>query len=417
MLVVFVLAGGAAPALSAVVGNDGAITVPNPGNLLPLPAPSVGQPLFGHVRGRIPYFFNDNASDYMTPIMPAALGAAAGSYGLRQGVYWPSLEPTGQNDWNWSSTDALYTADIAAGQRPMWIILDTPRALLSPGDQKLCPAAAGRYCARLEPQDPGQAYELGYQLARRYPLAAAFEWRNESNLTYTQAMGATDFVEPPAYYAASLIEFARGVHAGESGHAGPRVLGGALANSWDDLPRYADAILAQGVGSYIDGLSVHLYDIIKRVSYNIVNLQQLSDVLNKYPEAKDMRLVNSEMGAPMADTGVGNYLFKDRAYGTGDPNDPSVSDRLLGSFRWFDEHAPWIPLASRVDAFSFYTLVPPNNYAASYGLFQYGGPFFEPTWAYCDMRRLMGGPGLPAIPFPFGDCQAPPDGAPSSLDY
>lgn len=403
-------------AASAVsINPDGSAVVSNPTGMTALPAPVAGQPLFPTVRGGVPFFLDDNASEIMTPYMAALVGQSAGAYGLRQMVYWPSVEPGTDNTWNWSSTDALYVADIAYGQRPIWTILDTPRSLLSSSDQQTCPAASGRYCARLEPADSNQAYQLGYELARRYPLVGAFEWRNESNLTRTQANGATDFVESPAYYARSLTAFANGVHAAEAARSGPRVLGGALANAWDDLQRYADAILAQGVGRAIDGLSLHLYDIQKTATYSVSSLKALAAVLAKYPGMSGMRLVNTEIGAPRAATGVGNYVFSDKAYGTSPTMSPSVSDRLLGTYKAYSARNSSIPLVKQIDGIGFFSLVPLTNYAASYGLFTFDGTSYSPTWAFCDIRRLIGGAGLQDIPSGFGVCKATPAAAPSSL--
>lgn len=374
-----------APAPTTPVNPDGSLIVNNPYDLQPLPPVAGGAPIYPRARGRVYFGVNDNSlwhvnlegqrSDLATPDQVGAIAAGVGASFVRLELTWPRIEPYNQtvDKWRWDSADSAYRGLIARGVRPLWVIIATPSFAVTAAEQNTCD---GVVCdAEPDPAHPEYAEQFGAELARRYPLAAGFEVRNEPNLpcdgTYQLA---------PGRLAATLKAFSRGAR---STRPDMRILGGALAGC-GGRPQYpadyAHQLIANyGVAPYISALSFHPYDQSSTMKYftPIVTALENQLVADGHPE---LRLVISEVGASTL-------------------NFPLAEDR---SQRYQDEF--WrTDQDSRIDGFvAFNTIETGNHYGwlakqDSVGKFQARRP-------YCDFRQIM----MVTQPLPYfvRDCQS-----------
>jgi hypothetical protein len=351
---------------------DGSLNVTaNPYGLEPLPQPVRGEPLYPEDHGHLYFGITDHAGDEgsVTVDQVAGMAEALGASFVRVGFYWPSAES--QRDYyTWSHFDSEYRTFIAHGLRPYWIIAFTPR-WASP----LGASCTDNYCDA-EPVSAAALADLkdfGHDLARRYPLAAGFEYRNEPNL---DARGrCTDdpsWHVAPDVYTRALLAFAAGAHDG-----GPavRVLGGDLSNcSWRDRPaRYLDAMLTEGAAAGVDGISWHPYDETSDFRSFREEMNAFAAVLRAH-HAEDMRVVASEIGDAAG-------------------SDAAISQRLRDQYTLIDSRDPSLELVENYDAFAGFTAVATNDKAMRpYGWVGRKDVFrrYPAKRVYCDFRALLG---------------------------
>jgi polysaccharide biosynthesis protein PslG len=220
-----------------------ALALPVPGAAAAAPAPWVGFNDISSVSGAVPF---DTA---------ARAAANAGADSTRMIIDWSWIEP--KNDvYAWGVVDGVYWADLARGMRPLIGITGAPRWAWDAG--ATCPA--GAIC----PYPPGRKHYGDYQqmirlLALRYPRAVAIEIGNEPNLSWAWAGG----LDPARY--TELVK--RGYAAVKSVSPAMPVIAGGLAPVLTDtttsdsigLRPFLEAMYANGVKGYMDGISVHPY--------------------------------------------------------------------------------------------------------------------------------------------------------------
>ena len=304
----------AAGAAAYTTNPDGSLVVST--NLEPLPPVLAGTPIYPTVnRGSRHYvafglnnnLLAENPPLVITPAQVAGIAKAAGASFVRLDMIWPNAEPT-ENNFQWTFTDDRYSALVAQDIRPMFVVNRTPNWAVGP-DKSSCSGTAygvpNLYCSR----EPDAAHLPGLttfaaELARRYPLAAGFEYRNEPNLapvaSPTAPAGTCASPDPggwyvdPTLYVTDLQAFSTGVW---STRADMRVWGGALSNCLDRDTTYAAAMLDAGAASWMTALSWHPYDYAPT---NINDYEaQLSDMYSTIGAHghPDLRLVAGEVGA------------------------------------------------------------------------------------------------------------------------
>jgi hypothetical protein len=357
------------------VNADGSLKVDsNPYNLAPLPVRAQGDPLYPREYDHLYFGLTDHAADEgsITFDEVAGLAEAEGASLVRLGLYWPSAESQ-RGRYTWSHFDMEYRTFIAHGLRPYWTIYFTPRWAAPAG--AYCSGASKNYCDG-EPVTREMLTELttfGHNLARRYPLAAGFEYRNEPNL---DARGkCTDdpsWEVAPEVYTRALLAFASGVH---DGNPAGRVLGGSLSNCgwWDRFTKYLDAMLSHGAADGVDGISWHPYDETSDFRWFRGGLNDFAAVLRAHG-ADAMRLVASEVG-----------------YGTG--SDAGESQRLRDEYMLLNTRDSSLDLVDNYDAFVGFAAVATDDKAMRpYGWVGRKDMFhkYPAKRVYCDFRDLLG---------------------------
>jgi hypothetical protein len=181
--------------------------------------------------------------------------AAIGAEYVRVDVGWSSLEPErrGQiSTWYRDKLDHLVTA---ANQRGLKLILtfwETPCWASSAPDslkQDCTGSWWDRGVQRYAPRDPGEYARALAMVVERYgSRVAAWEVWNEPNHP-DFLLGGNQLDDY-----AQLLKAA--YPAAKAADRGPRVLGGALADS--DF-EFTDALLRRGVGGHFDGWAIHPY--------------------------------------------------------------------------------------------------------------------------------------------------------------
>jgi hypothetical protein len=242
-----------APAVGPVAPPvDPPATPPAPVIDLPPPAGDVSPPvstppLFG---------FNDQSIGYSlaSPAQDAQLSQRGGAKIARITFDWRWAEAN-PGQWDLSRYDALYREMTTRGIRPVWVLLFAPHWAWDPSVN----------CDQWH-QDctypPAPSHDADWQnmvdlVVRRYPLSAAIEVWNEPNL-YAFWRPQPD----PARYAQLLEEAHTAVKA--AAPAMP-VLGGSVTNSPVDgawglsEASFLRGVFANGGGSSMDGVSLHLY--------------------------------------------------------------------------------------------------------------------------------------------------------------
>ena len=320
----------------------------NPYNLQELPVRTKeSDPLYPLVNGHVPMGFNDNVSDNSYALSTGtatALGRMASGVNaklMRVPLHWPNLEPY-DNGWSWSYTDTRYKAYIKEGIRPIFLIQGTPKWAVNgfeaPGNCQT------NYC-NIEPDSNhlNFLYDLGYQLARRYPLMAGLEYRNEPNIPHAGKPAIT-----AKRYGASIGTLYNGARAGR---ASTRVIGGGLAND-GKMHEYIPGMFASGAA--MDALSFHPYDM--NIPYT--HMKSTFDMLEwglASAGRQNIRLAATEMGAQTSPSFRGNMTWTDGETGYGE----SVFTRMVMQYTDLDRGrtngtAP-SPHANRIDAVLFFT--------------------------------------------------------------
>ncbi len=310
----------ASGAVSPSPTPDTGLAVPNPANLTILPPMVPGQPIYPRVNGRVYFGVNDNSlwrfnpttsqrADLATSSEVGQIAAGVGASMVRLDMSWPSVQPLA-NDWHWDSTDDMYRGLISQGIRPLWMINSTPRFAVAAGDVGTCTGdgwgVTNNYCeAEPDAAHPENLRTFGAEFARRYPLSAGFEYRNEPNLSPAPNFFCDgNYRRDPVKLATSLKDFVIGVH---SVHPELRVLGGALAGCDGNsaLTSYA-ATLLDTLGSlpaeagqsppFISALSIHPYDLSTDQHLFPQILQEVETTLATHGQP-GLRVVISELGA------------------------------------------------------------------------------------------------------------------------
>lgn len=394
------------PATTTVTSSGAALSLTaaeNPKGLTAFPARTPGGPLYPLVRGRLPYGLNDNETS-TTSVAGAATAsdvadeaAAVGASWGRVPLYWPVVEPS-NGRFDFSVYDGVYKSYIAAGIRPVFMVVSTPAWAVSFWDALT--NCGGNYCT-VQPQSSmlGAAYYLGQQLAIRYPLAAAFEWRNESNIPQGN-VGAV----PPAVYAQGVSAFGGGVHAGRPAM---RVWGGSIVPNVDSISWLANFFNAGGATN-IDALSFHPYpmncDYIgeENGEFGFVHQAVVTAGLTS------LRLVAGESGVPHSPTG-GSCGFTD---GPQPGGGESVFQRLKRYYDDIDRRSTSsppldaaFPGTDKLDGVVFYTAVDPAS-GPQWGwvLRPVGSAARKPRDVFCRWRTQVAGAGPFAGDSNIGAC-------------
>jgi hypothetical protein len=204
--------------------------------------------------GRLPIGFNDGAylAGQATASQSAALQRAAGSTIWRSVAQWQAMEPA-PGSYDFSSTDPVYCAALAAGIAPLFHITTTPAWAADPAfpcrPRCVSPPLAEHY---------DNLRRFAAALASRYPDSVAIEAWNEPNLHL--------FWErpDPARYVEVLREIDAGVETVDPNM--PVLLGGLSPVASDDpatgdiaLGRFLSDAYRAGAASYIDAVNVHVY--------------------------------------------------------------------------------------------------------------------------------------------------------------
>lgn len=178
--------------------------------------------------------------------------ARSGADLVRRRLSWTEIEPT-QGAFDWTAYDAIYDEVLAAGMRPLWLLVDAP-CWASPPDP-VCTAIQPARAPSVE-----HAADLGVFLAeaaRRYPESLGIEVGNEVN-DQRFWVGGLD----PNDYSALLGAAADAIHAADpempvvaSGLA-PFEQPGPGRLPWRD---YVRAMLNYGLAERIDAFAFHPY--------------------------------------------------------------------------------------------------------------------------------------------------------------
>jgi hypothetical protein len=354
------------------VESDGSLRVSaNPYDLKPLPLVERGEPLYPR-DGHLYFGMTDNAVDEgtATPDEVGGMVEALGGSVVRIGLYWPEIESR-RDTYNWSRYDNQYLTFIRHGVRPLWAVFQTPR-FAAPADAR-CFGQSGYVCDS-EPADTLDASEeleeFAHALARRYPLAAGFEYRNEPNLDKNKAC-TTDpswWIDPEVY-TANLVTFADSVH---SARPEMRVLGGALSSChyWDRTRRYLAAMLDDEAQEAVDGISVHFSGGVDGSLGP--EMKDYASVLARAGE-EDVRLVAGEVGYNGDDT--------------------AAATRLWSEYYSLNVQDPALAMSANYDMFVGFVVLEHNDKGTrSFGWVRRKDFLgrFQAKRAFCDFRQSLG---------------------------
>ncbi|MDX6656184.1 MAG: polysaccharide biosynthesis protein PslG [Solirubrobacteraceae bacterium] len=377
-----------APPPSSDLDPDGALHVAT--DMMPLPGPQPGRPLFDRVDGHLPLGLTERGYDgspngsgrAATAAQEAAFVRGIGGTMLRVPVLWGHAEPAaplaGVHTYGWERDD-LYRGLVTHGVRPILTLLGAPRWALnsSAGCEDVCeqPPVGAR-------MDDFAAFAAA--VARRYPLAAAIEIWNEPNNHHGSVQGPD-----PAAYTALL---AKAYDAIKAQRPQMRVLGGALGayGAGADQPTTASDVrlgdflgvmLDSGAGAHMDGLSLHPYpnSLVDNPANDFFRVfSVVTGVLDAHGAGAE-RLVASEFGVPTTDAlpGARSRVLQDRWHDLNDP-DPAA--------------AYPVPGRDRVDGVVFHTDISGIDYDR-YGWLSVvtNQTTFRPQQVWCDFARLLAG--------------------------
>lgn len=178
--------------------------------------------------------------------------ALSGAEIARRRLSWTEIEPT-QGALDWSRYDAIYDELLAAGIRPLWLLVDAPCWTRVPD-----PACAPNVPARAPSVD--HAADFGAflaEVARRYPESLGIEVGNEVNDERFWVGGLN-----PNDYAYLLKTAADAIHAANPEMpvvaSGLAPFEGPAPNRlpWQDFVR---AIINSGAAERIDAFAFHPY--------------------------------------------------------------------------------------------------------------------------------------------------------------
>lgn len=352
----------------------------NPFNLKPLPKRTdPAAPLYTRDDGHVRTGLTDGGAgeDTAGAERGAAVVRGMGGKFVRVLLHWPVVQPQ-STKFVWSRPDAVYKAYIKKGIRPVFQIHGTPKWAVGLLERFRCD---GNYCYA-EPEQYRAAQlvrTLAFELARRYPLLGAIEYRNEPSI----GNGPRPAI-PAARYAIGLNAVWQGVRSVDSGIP---VWGGAMATT----PGWGDYLRTVLTNAQVDAVSVHPYDW----SPDFHHLEQHFQVLDQVLAAvgrPTMRVVVSEVGAAMSAGHHGSVTF------------PDVSTERETSFernwRYFqalspgmDGPKPAAASASRVDALLYHTAVPDPQGGGDFGWTAYRavGTKLPPRQKWCLWRTVVAG--------------------------
>lgn len=221
-------------------------------SLLPLIAAALALMLLSSApaEARTPFFgFNEDWTHYGKRKLDRAVKKSrkAGADINRIPVSWAALEPA-EGLRNWAALDAAYAAMRKAGQRPLFVVFNSP-----------CWARQNPYleavaCNGPAPPDPyhdDRWAALFYDLAARYPRASAIQVWNEPNLPIFWGSDGGD----PERYVELLRLASAAIDAVQPGLA--TLIGSpSPAREWRS---YLREILGYGAKSYSDGIGLQTY--------------------------------------------------------------------------------------------------------------------------------------------------------------
>jgi hypothetical protein len=358
---------------SAPADASGALPVDT--QLLPLPAPVRGAPLFPRPGGHL-------ASGFNVWVGPGGLSTSErqqvqrgfGGTIARFPVNWPYTQARPGGPYDWRASDDLYRAYVAAGTRPILELVASPNwAVVDPTacDFYLSRGAQSQQECDIGPDNAhiGSFDAFAVAVARRYPLAAAIEIWNEPNWE-----GYWKGRDPYAY--ATLA--ASATAAIKASAPAMRVLVGALANARDDGPKwtamatFVSVLRDRGVLAAADGLSFHPYPGTLAEPGFIGAFDALAATL---PAGSDIRLVADEIGAPS-----GTFTAAQQR------------DILVKEYRELDGADPSLPWAGSVDALLFNTDIDPDHRFGFVDRTLLGT--LSPRPVFCAMASILGGSGM-----------------------
>jgi hypothetical protein len=219
---------------------------------------------------------DDSAGEGLeSPAFDAFLTSFSGANVVRTGLNWLTIEPT-KGTFHWGATDALYSAMIAKGIRPIWILQNAPSwtwssilnclTLVCPG---MAPATA----------HVGDGAALAAMAAQRYPQSAGIEVWNEPNIT--------EFWKPtpdPGVYTNLLKAVYAAVKKVDP--TMPVVLGGLAGSmqtngNWSQT-NFLSKVFAYGGGTSMNAVSLHYYLELNQPGGFAPYVQQLRDIRNQY---------------------------------------------------------------------------------------------------------------------------------------
>jgi hypothetical protein len=366
----------------------------NPYGLTELPAhTSASTPLYPLVRGRLPYGVQDGESDGHVASDPATTATVAHSVRLiggsiaRVGIYWPTIEPK-QGAFAWDSVDKIYRAYVKEGVRPLMTLGNTPK--WAANAIEALNKCSGNSCD-VEPDQNKVArlWTLGYELARRYPFAAGFEYRNEPNVYISGKWRI-----PANRYAKGIANFYAGA---VSGRASARVIGGALAFNVG-FETYIKQMF--DAGARMHALSFHPYQAGETYDRMASNFKWVDEALNTTGIPR-IRLIAGEYGASIV-AGDYKYALADRPDATGRE---TVFERLSRQYDDLDRRAPGyvapvppLPRIDDLDAALMFTLVEPDPARDTSNGIGFGwlersaaGAAHTPRYVFCRWRTDIAG--------------------------
>jgi hypothetical protein len=328
-----------------------------------LPAAGADRPvLFG---------FNDNAvrAGQLSAPADADLAAREGANLTRVTFDWRYAEPS-PGRYDVAAYDAIYSASLARGIHPLWIVMFAPRWAWAPGTS----------CSGDCRYPPGDAQMAAWSrmvafLAKRYPHSAGIEVWNEPNLQQFW-QGGVD----PARYTKLLVA----AHAAVKAVAPDMpVVGPAVSNNPDtsngnmSMSDFLNAVYGDGGGPAMDAVSFHAYPWSLNLGSGTVWARTLSQV-------RSIRAAHGDGDKPLWITETGLSTMGS------DPYRFSPSDQAGGLV------AQYLALATAPDvqALAMHTLVDPtgpNGQAVSgYGVVNAD---LSPKPAFCALARLRTGIG------------------------
>jgi endo-1,4-beta-mannosidase len=198
-----------------------------------------------------------------------------GANAQRISVDWRWVEPS-KDRYNWAKYDVLYSAALARGIRPVFMLLFAPSWTLDGQcDQFQTDCTYPPTRAHLD--DWREFVEL---FARRYPRMAGVEVWNEPNMSWFWKPGP----DPNLYM--DLVREARA--AVKSVDPGIPVAGGSIANTGTtnstqmSLVDFTRAIYREGAKSSLDAVSIHPYPNSLDTGRITRNLDQVRGVLREF---------------------------------------------------------------------------------------------------------------------------------------
>lgn len=248
------------------------------------------------------------AQGLATAAQSADLQQQLGVTTQRIGVDWRWVEPY-EDNYRWAKYDNLYSAALARGTRPIFMLLFAPSWTLDGQcDQFTTNCTYPPTRAHLD--DWREFVEL---FARRYPMMAGVEVWNEPNMHWFWKPGP----DPDLYM--DLVREARA--AVKSVDSKIPVAGGSMANTGTtnstqmSLVDFTRAIYREGAKESLDALSLHPYPNSLDMSRITRNLDQVRGVLSEFGDSGKPLWV-TEMGLSSKGSGT-NFVVTEQEQADG----------------------------------------------------------------------------------------------------